>query len=83
MTLEYLISTVFKVITFKLFSFLSCEQFKEPNRTYKMFSLAEPKFSSRKVLEFYIRKCLMSATGFSRILGEHKSCSKSSGDQLD
>lgn len=43
MTLEYLISIGFKVITFKLLFFLSCKQFKEPN---KMFS-PEPKFSVR------------------------------------
>lgn len=43
MTLEYLISMDFKVITLKLFFFFSCEQFKEPN---KMFS-PEPKFSIR------------------------------------
>lgn len=41
MTLEYLISIDFKVVTFKLLFFLSCEQFKEP-----MFS-PEPKFSIR------------------------------------
>lgn len=40
MTLEYLISIGFKVITFKLFFFLTRAQFKEPN---KMFS-PEPKF---------------------------------------
>jgi len=52
MALEYVISTGFKVITSKLFFFLSCEQFKEPNRIYKMFSVAEPKFSSRQEVEF-------------------------------
>lgn len=43
MTLEYLISIGFKVITFKLLFFLSCEQFKKLN---KMFS-PEPNFSIR------------------------------------